>query len=343
MEGCRRGAARIAGAARPKPTPVRPAAVTQAVAMWLVVATALACVPRVCAAHAAQEASAVRTVTSSNWSLVLEGEWMLKFHAPWCPACQQIQAEWESFGQTSRALGIKVGKVDVTQEPGLSGRFFVTTLPTFFHIKDGVFRRYYGSRMVDELHAFISEQKWKLVEPVAGWKSPSSILMSGMAGLFHLSGWIRQIHTYFTGPLGIPAWGSYAIFIIATLLIGLILGLVLVLLVDCFCPYKTKYVAARTANEEHLEGPSEKAKDSSEEDVEPSDNEADCEGNNEAGKSNGAKDLEENSPVEDSGTEEEEEEEKEEEIVIAVPQDSTPESESTLRQRRTEAVVDSEQ
>lgn len=61
-----------------------------------------------------------------------------------------------------------------------------------------------------------------------------------MAGLFHLSGWIRQIHNYFTGTLGIHIWGSYAIFIIATLLIGLILALILILLVDCICPAKSK-------------------------------------------------------------------------------------------------------
>ncbi|NXL97930.1 TMX4 protein, partial [Tyrannus savana] len=146
-------------------------------------------------------------------------------YAPWCPACQQIESTWESFAKESEHLGITVGKVDVTQEPGLSGRFFVTTLPTIYHAHDGVFRRYRGSRTLEDLQGYILERKWEAVEPVAGWKSPSSIMMHGMAGLFHFSGWIRQIHNYLTGTLGIHVWVSYGIFILATLLIGLFLGL----------------------------------------------------------------------------------------------------------------------
>ncbi|XP_026700489.1 thioredoxin-related transmembrane protein 4 [Athene cunicularia] len=168
---------------------------------------------------------------------------VLKVYAPWCPACQQIELTWESFAKESEHLDITVGKVDVTQEPGLSGRFFVTTLPTIYHANDGVFRRYRGSRTLEDLQGYVLERKWEAVEPVAGWKSPSSIMMHGMAGLFHLSGWIRQIHSYLTGTLGIHVWISYAIFILATLLIGLFLGLILVLISDCLCPSKSRYRA----------------------------------------------------------------------------------------------------
>ncbi|XP_074143992.1 thioredoxin-related transmembrane protein 4 [Sminthopsis crassicaudata] len=196
--------------------------------------------PPSAAAAGQEEQSRVRAMTSSNWTLVLEGEWMLKFYAPWCPACLQTESEWETFAQNGEILDVSVGKVDVTQEPGLSGRFFVTTLPTIFHAKDGIFRRYRGPGIFKDLQDYILEKKWKAVEPVAGWKSPSSITMSGMAGLFSLSGWIRQLHIYFTGTLGIPVWGSYFIFVVATLMIGLILGLILVLLADCFCPPKPR-------------------------------------------------------------------------------------------------------
>ncbi|XP_078505649.1 thioredoxin-related transmembrane protein 4 isoform X2 [Lissotriton helveticus] len=185
-------------------------------------------------------------LSASNWTLLLQGEWMVKFFAPWCSACQQIQAEWENFAHSSVAMDITVGKVDVTQEPGLSGRFFVTTLPTIFHAKDGVFRKYRGPRTSEELQNYIMLKKWEGVEPITGWKSPSSITMYGMAGLFHLSGWIRQIHSYFTGPLGIPVWGSYILFIVSILLIGLVLGLILVLLADCICPPKPRYRVERS-------------------------------------------------------------------------------------------------
>ncbi|KAM4041513.1 thioredoxin-related transmembrane protein 4 [Anomaloglossus baeobatrachus] len=309
---------------------------------FLAVVSVLCWTPGLCAV--AQEEGAVTTVTSSNWTTVLEGHWMVTFFAPWCPACQQMKPEWEDFARRSSFLDINVAKVDVTEEPGLSGRFFVTTLPTIYHVMDGAFRRYHGSRMAEDLHTFIAEQKWKVIEPVAGWQAPSSILMSGMAGLFHLSGWIRQIHNYFTGPLGIPAWGSYIIFVVATLMIGLILGLILVLLADCFCPAKPKYKAERSEKiKEDVDisdqkDSSDEPKEATEnEDVTEADNDGDkeddqAEDSDDANSNSGAKDSEEDSAVEKSDPEDAEEQDSQ-------PQPpSPPDTESALRHRRPEAV-----
>ncbi|XP_075719174.1 thioredoxin-related transmembrane protein 4 [Rhinoderma darwinii] len=312
-------------------------------AVFLAVMTVMCRLPGLCGAI--QEESAVRPVTSGNWTAVLEGQWMVTFFAPWCPACQQIQPEWKDFAKRSTVLDVNVARVDVTEEPGLSGRFFVTTLPTIYHVMDGVFRRYHGSRMAEDLHTFIVEEKWKVIEPVAGWKAPSSILMSGMAGLFHLSGWIRQTHNYFTGPLGIPAWGSYIVFIVLTLVIGLILGLILVLLADCFCPAKPKYQGVRSEiNQDDVEIPDKDQRDSSDglkdtidnEDATEEDNEGDqeddqAEDSDVANSNSDVKDSEEDSAVEKSDPEEEHNSHPQ--------QPSTPETESALRHRRTEAVA----
>ncbi|XP_049635274.1 thioredoxin-related transmembrane protein 4 [Suncus etruscus] len=198
-----------------------------------------ACVTALAAADpeqpaAPEERSRVRPMTAANWTLVMEGEWMLKFYAPWCPSCQQTDSEWEIFAKNGEQLQISVGKVDVIQEPGLSGRFFVTTLPAFFHAKDGIFRRYRGPGIYEDLQNYILEKKWQSVEPLTGWKSPASLTMSGMAGLFSISGQIWHLHNYFTVTLGIPAWCSYIFFVIATLIFGLFMGLVLVVISECF-------------------------------------------------------------------------------------------------------------
>uniref|UniRef100_A0A452J2U2 Thioredoxin domain-containing protein n=1 Tax=Gopherus agassizii TaxID=38772 RepID=A0A452J2U2_9SAUR len=143
-----------------------------------------------------------RTRPVSHWQ---QGEcpapWILPvlststvFYAPWCPACQQIEAAWENFAKESDHLDITVGKVDVTQEPGTQG-IIVITVCLLLSAMDGVFRRYRGSRTSEDLQGYILERKWEAVEPVAGWKSPSSIMMHGMAGLFHFSGWIRVSNT----------------------------------------------------------------------------------------------------------------------------------------------------
>ncbi|NWI41675.1 TMX1 protein, partial [Picathartes gymnocephalus] len=73
---------------------------------------------------------------------------------------------------------------------------------------------------------FISDEEWKSIEPVSSWFGPSSFLMSSMSALFKLSMWIRHGHGYLTENLGIPVWGSYAVFGLATLFLGMVLGLV---------------------------------------------------------------------------------------------------------------------
>ncbi|KAJ8309328.1 hypothetical protein KUTeg_014202 [Tegillarca granosa] len=95
--------------------------------------------------------------------------------APWCPACRGFTATWNKFSDWSKDLDIKVGVVDVTENPGLSGRFLVGALPTIYHIKDGQFRQYKSSRKENDLISFVDEKKWQDIEPIPWYISPASI------------------------------------------------------------------------------------------------------------------------------------------------------------------------
>ncbi|XP_030212931.1 thioredoxin-related transmembrane protein 1 [Gadus morhua] len=185
---------------------------------------------------ASQRPSSLKEITDGNWEDILAGEWMIKFFAPWCPACQQLQPAWSEFADWGEDMGVNIAKVDVTEQPGLSGRFIITSLPTIYHCKDGVFRKYQGARTKNDFLAFVDEQKWQAIEPVSSWFGPSSFLMNSMSALFKLSMFIRRCHNYMTDQLGIPVWGSYIIFGLATLFSGLALGLILVFIADFVFP-----------------------------------------------------------------------------------------------------------
>ncbi|XP_023579503.1 thioredoxin-related transmembrane protein 1 [Octodon degus] len=161
-------------------------------------------------------------------------------YAPWCPACQNLQPEWEGFAEWGEDLEINVAKVDVTEQTGMSGRFIITALPTIYHCKDGEIRRYQGPRTKNDFINFISEKEWKSIEPVSSWFGPSSILMSAMSALFRLSMYVRTCYDYFIEDLGLPVWSSYTIFALATLLSGLLLGLLMIYVADCLCPSKRR-------------------------------------------------------------------------------------------------------
>lgn len=220
----------------------------------------------------------LKEVTDSNWEDILTGEWMIEFYAPWCPACQQLQPAWKEFADWGDDMGVNIAKVDVTEQPGLSGRFIITSLPTIYHCKDGVFRKYHGARTKDDFLSFIDEQKWKSIEPVSSWFGPSSFLMNAMSALFKLSMFIRRCHNYMTDELGIPNWGSYVIFGLITLFSGLVLGLLLVFFADYVFPsrrfssteyYQKKQVAeaARLLRDDEHEADGEEEDEDDEEEL----------------------------------------------------------------------------
>ncbi|XP_066592699.1 thioredoxin-related transmembrane protein 1 [Prorops nasuta] len=174
----------------------------------------------------------VEQLNEENWERILTGEWMVEFYAPWCPACKGLEPIWEQLASHKTELKINVGKVDVTDSPGLTGRFVVTTLPTIYHVKDGVFRQYKSPRDKASLVDFVLKEVWKKVDPIPSWKSPNSFQMSVISQIFRMSQLLREIHSKLTEDFGLPTWGSYLIFAIATIGLGAILGLIVVFLID---------------------------------------------------------------------------------------------------------------
>lgn len=163
---------------------------------------------------------------------------MLFSYAPWCPACKNLAPTWEEFATWSSDLGVRAGKVDVTTSPALSGRFFVTALPTIFHVMNGEFRQYRGSRDIQSLQNFIEERKWEKLETVSSWTKPDSIQMSIVSYFFKLSHVLKEFNNQLLKEYGLPPWAAYVIFAVATILLGAILGLVLVCIIDFIFPPK---------------------------------------------------------------------------------------------------------
>ncbi|CAK1594829.1 unnamed protein product [Parnassius mnemosyne] len=182
--------------------------------------------------------SATRELNEDNWREILKGEWMVEFYAPWCPACHALAPAWKELSNRAgrKSLAMRTAAVDVTKSPGLSGRFVVTALPTIFHVKDGEFRQYKGPRDADAMLFYVEEEKWKSVEPISAWKSPDSMQMSLVAQFFKLSQALRSVHNMLMETYGLPTWGSYLIFAVATIFIGALLGLMLVCVIDLLYP-----------------------------------------------------------------------------------------------------------
>jgi len=184
--------------------------------------------------------SNVIQINDENWKQILKGEWMVKFFAPWCPACRSMVDTWIDFGKWTDDLNIDgVGEVDVTQSPGLSGRFLITSLPTILHVKDGEFRQYTKKREKDSLIDYVEKLEWKQEVVLPSWKHPDSIQMGVVASFFKVSMELRNIHSLMTEQYELPSWSVYVMFATVTILVGALLGLMLVFCIDCVLPYMT--------------------------------------------------------------------------------------------------------
>ena len=103
---------------------------------------------------------------------------MVVLHAYWCEACQKMECRWNFFGNWCKEHGIKVGTIDMTVSPVLTGRTLISQLPTIFHIKDGVWRNFgAGSRKLKNLQFLIEQEQWKGLEPII-WLDPGKDIYS---------------------------------------------------------------------------------------------------------------------------------------------------------------------
>lgn len=60
---------------------------------------------------------------------------LLDFWAPWCGPCRMVSPVVDTIA--AERADIKVGKVNVDEEPELAGQFQVMSIPTLVVMKDG--------------------------------------------------------------------------------------------------------------------------------------------------------------------------------------------------------------
>ncbi len=84
--------------------------------------------------------------------LKAQGLVMVDFFATWCGPCKMMAPVVEKLSEAYKDK-VKIGKLDVDENPDTSGKYEIQSIPTTIFFKDG--------EMVDKLIGFQSEEALK--------------------------------------------------------------------------------------------------------------------------------------------------------------------------------------
>ncbi|XP_041805927.1 protein disulfide-isomerase TMX3-like [Chelmon rostratus] len=95
--------------------------------------------------------------------------WLIKFYAPWCTFCKQLDPVWHQIGSELKSLGspVNVGKSDATVSTGLAKEFRVRGYPAIIMLKKDVKYNYSGPRTREGIMDFANRVGGPLVRSLS--------------------------------------------------------------------------------------------------------------------------------------------------------------------------------
>ncbi|GMH79998.1 hypothetical protein TL16_g08356 [Triparma laevis f. inornata] len=143
-------------------------------------------------------------LTSKTFAAVnKEGDWLLKFYAPWCGHCKRLEPTYAQVASSLSSTPTKVGKIDGSTERSLAAIFSITGFPSIFYVApDGqTVYKYKGSRTAEAIVSYV-KSGYKQDEALSFWSGPFGIVGQCKWFLLWLGSFMFTFYEYLDKTLG---------------------------------------------------------------------------------------------------------------------------------------------
>jgi len=149
---------------------------------------------------------------------VAQGNWFIKFYAPWCGHCKSMAPTWDEFAEAVKddPIGIKVGKVDCTVDKEICAKYEVQGYPTLkLFVEGGKVFDFKGDRTADAFEKFAKKKIEVAGQPIPPVDYEGDVAMLNDFNFEHNIGkgvWFVKFYAPWCGHCKsmAPTWSEYA-------------------------------------------------------------------------------------------------------------------------------------
>jgi thiol-disulfide isomerase/thioredoxin len=141
------------------------------------------------------DASNIAKFMSSNEPILLE------FMAPWCSHCKSFEGRYKQVA--ARLPEYRVGASDATENPSLTARFHIDSIPVLYLYKNSELYKYKGNMNPDDIISWVSNGHLN-DKPFPIWSSPMGPMGLTKGYLVSLAMYVINLFPYITKTLNLP-------------------------------------------------------------------------------------------------------------------------------------------